>query len=265
MAFGSKAGANIYAGSNGTTIGGKTDDLLKAALMPSGEGNFIFRLLPEDEEVFQVWNFSTFEGGKGVMINGKATYRSVVVSQDNIFHLRNQEQSEGLEKEEVKALKLKWAAKRFAMNVLFRGDENHSAGVRILQGSWNKQNVDSEGRIVKVEGTSFYAELLNLNGVVKDTTGKKPRDRRVDEFDIRMSARGLGTARRYKLNDTQNFDPLTPEELALPRYDLVNWIKDSTWNNEALEELDNGEDFYKTAEKYGINLIPQLVTRENVF
>lgn len=224
---------------------------------PSMEGEYFFRLFPGETEV------KFLERTLKVKVNGNDAWRSVILNYDNIFDNKNREQQDGMTQEERDASNFLWSSKRFAINVLDRTDNV----VRILKGSWNRQtNVDSEGNLLAVEGKSTHAKILRLNkaAVRTDPTTGKVLRLPVDEFDVRLVISGKGLAKEYSLYAGFDTDPLSPELLALPRYDLESWIAGAVWSNDALEELVSGEDYYQLAVKYGIELYPKLRATEEI-
>lgn len=112
-----------------------------------------------------------------------------------------------------------------------------------------------EGSAGKAGGKHMLQALADLIGSV---TAPDDDDKvlQLFEFDIVLKVSGTGTDTRRSFNIGSDYKPLTADQLALPRYDLVTWAK--PWPDSILNALLDGEDFDEVMKDAGILLFPKL-------
>jgi hypothetical protein len=170
---------------------------------------------------------------------------------------------------ENKARASKSSKDRFVCNVLDRTEVVFEGTDVFYPGSGNKFEKGSadlarpHNKIVLLEGSNgkeggkhfLQAIKTCFENALDFKTGKNFKD--IVDFDLRIIT--TSTNDTYGINRTvaQGFDsnPLPAELEELDLYDLT-YLK--PWPEEAQEELLAGEDYYVTAEKYGIQLYPKL-------
>ena len=258
---------NSYTESNG---GNGRDIFFPSASGEKGaSAERTFRMFAdEDEVVYREWSGE-------VMVNGNKTFRSCVVAQDNYFDNTSRARlaeikdacakagkSDEETKELIKAEGIKWTKQVFATNVINRD----TVMVQVLKGSYEPHVEDDAGNMVpknKMGGKTIYAKLLNL--IKTGARVQDPKNARKaitindpSEFDIIMVTSGQNLGKKHDLH-VGFVSPVEPELLDLPRYDIEGWAKGAgVWSNDALMELAEGADYYKTVEKYSIALYPTL-------
>lgn len=280
MAFGSKAApVNNYAENGGN---GKEIFFPTASGKDGATREYTMRFFPgEDEVQYREWS------SNDIMVNGRKDFRSCVVSDNNMFdraatakrnEIKAKLEEEGLEGDALfealraatKPLNLKWTKQVFAINVW-----NQEEGkVQVFKASWEAhKRIDPNGdyspqnltRVRQTGNPTLYAELISLlrpGAKFPDPSGKRGAAITLydpSEFDIVLVCSGQGQqGKRYKLDKGFNLEPLTDEVLALPRWNLQEWVtKAGVWSDEALQDLVNGKDYYETAKRHGIALFPE--------
>lgn len=261
MAFGSKAttGNSTYTPSENS---GNQSDVFFPTGLPKGEtsAEYSFRIFADEDEVIYREISGEFNIG-----NGRTGFRTCIVAYGNPYDQRSAEIKAEIDAIEnisdearrtlYKERGVKWSSPKFAINVL-----NTAANkVQVLKGSWNKMKVDDFGNTI-IEGRSMYANLLSIQGKarVRDPQTKKPVVLEIHEHDIILTRTGTGLGTKYSFTpDVVNTDPLTQEQLDLPRFDLEGWVtKDGVWPNEAVQRLMDGESYYDLVKEFNIQLYP---------
>jgi hypothetical protein len=280
MAFGKSAVVKSFVSENG---GAGKDVFFPTASGKNGAtAEYTMRFFPgEDEITYREWSFND------VMVNGQKAWRTCIVGSDNMFdraattkrnEVKAQLEADGLEGEALwealkaatKPLNLKWSKPVFAINVYNQDDGK----VQVFKASWEAhKRVDPNGddspqnlvRVRQSGNPTLYAELISLlrNGAkFPDPSGKRGAAITLfdpAEFDIVLVCSGQGQqGKRYKLDKGFNLEPLSEEVLALPRWDIRDWVtRAGVWSDAALEDLLNGRDYYETAKTHKIELFPK--------
>ena len=269
MAFGTKATTGATYKSNDTGDNAGKDVFLPTASGPKGEAlEYNFRLFEDEEEVvYKEW------AGEVSIGNGRKSFRSCIVAYDNPFDAKSREIKEEIDamdisaemkKELYKERGVKWTSSKFAINVFARSANK----VQVLKGGWNKMQTDPNTGDVIVSGRSMYAGLLDVRGKarVKDPSNpKRAIVLEMHEHDITLTCKGQGQlGKNYSFSaNTFDTDPLTLEQLEMPRYDLETWVTgNGVWPNAALERLVAGKSYYDLVNEFNIALYPSL--RETV-
>lgn len=103
-----------------------------------------------------------------------------------------------------------------------------------------------EGTAGDLPGKHLYAKLVSAcTGIVDpDDNPKKPH-----EVDLILKTTGTtmdNTERAFSTGSS--FKPLSPEVLALPRWDIKRWV--TPWPDEAITALINGVDFVEVVKEF---------------
>lgn len=106
-------------------------------------------------------------------------------------------------------------------------------------------------------GKHVFQQLADLANSVEDTEGLI---RRLPEFDLKFTTQGEGIGTTYSIRNTANFKPLSNDVIALPRYNLAEWLK--PWPDEMIQRLLDGDDYNELVEEYNITLFPSLTSAE---
>lgn len=185
----------------------------------------------------------------------------------------------GERSKENKARNNKSSKDRFVCNVLDRTEVVFDGNDVFYPGEGNKfEKGDADlarphNKIMLLSGSNGNAGGKHLLQEIKTCfenamdfqTGKKFTN--IMSLDLRIITTSVPAAKdTYGIKRTmaQGFDskPLPPELEELELYDL-SYLK--PWPPEAQEELLDGEDYYVTAEKYGIQLYPKLSSEDVPF
>lgn len=123
------------------------------------------------------------------------------------------------------------------------GDPQPHNAVRIFEGSTG----DEGGKHLFQAVIDAFDGLENNEGQAINPAGAS--------ILIKTTGTGIKTVRSVKT--ANDFKPLDPVFIFLPRYDITSWA--TPWPDQAIERLLDAEDFNDIAEEYNLKLYPELI------
>jgi hypothetical protein len=220
------------------------------------------------------------------MVNGKATYRSMIVPERNIIDaavwdeinaVKADEADEKVRKERISELRKGLTKQQFVINVYAPAEtEVESGEVKVLKGSWEAHKLVFKDTLEEVPeeydgdkptilipvnpngGGTLYAKMITAVQEGASVPNGKKRLIVTDptQFDLKLAAYGEGQfGKRYDITPAEVYD-LDQAVLTIPRYDLAGWVERATFSDAAIQEIINGDDYEEVVERYRIQKYP---------